>query len=108
VESSPVRIVMAEDFEPFRRFLCAALGKRQHLQVICEVSDGIEAVRQAEELQSDLILLDIGLPTMNGIKAARQIRILSPESKILFVSQESAPMWCERPSAPERWATLRN
>jgi len=53
------------------------------------VSDGLEAVLKAAELQPDLILLDIGLPGLNGIEAARQIRKLSHKSKILFVSQES-------------------
>ena len=54
------------------------------------MSDGLEAVQRAEELQPDLILLDIGLPGLNGIEAARRIRKLSPQSKILFVSQESS------------------
>jgi DNA-binding NarL/FixJ family response regulator len=66
------------------------LEKRSELQVICEVSDGMEAVQKAEELKPDLILLDIGLPKLNGIEAARQIRKLSPQSKIIFVSQESS------------------
>ena len=61
------------------------------MQVIGKVSDGLEAVHNAEELKPDLILLDIGLPTLNGIEAARQIRELAPESKIIFVSQESSP-----------------
>ena len=55
-----------------------------------EVGDGLEAVRKSEELQPDLIVLDIGLPTLNGIEAARRIRKLSPDSKILLISQESA------------------
>jgi DNA-binding response OmpR family regulator len=50
----------------------------------------IRPVQKAEELQPDLILLDIGLPTLSGIEAARRIRELSPESRILFVSQESS------------------
>jgi CheY-like chemotaxis protein len=58
--------------------------------VVGEVSDGFEAVRKAQELQPDLIMLDIGLPGLNGIEAARQIRRLSPKSKIVFVSQESS------------------
>lgn len=56
--------------------------------MICEVSDGLEAVQKAEELKPDLILLDVGLPTLNGIDAAREIRKLAPESKIIFLSQE--------------------
>jgi DNA-binding NarL/FixJ family response regulator len=54
------------------------------------VSDGAEAVRQAEKLKPQLILLDVGLPTPNGIEAARQIRALVPEFKIIFVTQESS------------------
>src|SRR5580693_4119390 len=87
---SSVRVLVVEDFEPFRRFVCSRVGDSSELQVICEVSDGLEAVQKAEELHPDLILLDIGLPNLNGIEAARRIRKLSPQSKILFVSQESS------------------
>jgi DNA-binding NarL/FixJ family response regulator len=83
-----LRVLLVEDFEPFRRFIRTTL--QTELQIIAEVSDGLEAVSKAEELQPDLILLDIGLPTLNGIEAARQIHLLSPQSKILFVSQESS------------------
>lgn len=85
-----IRILVVEDFAPFRRFIRSTLEKRPELQVICEVSDGLQAVQEAEELKPDLILLDIGLPTLNGIEAARQIRNLASESKIIFVSQESS------------------
>ena len=91
MDTSSVRVLLVEDFVPFRQFLSSTLGKRPEFQVICEVSDGLEAVRRAEELKPDLILLDIGLPGLNGIEAARQIRRLAPESKIIFVSQESSP-----------------
>jgi CheY-like chemotaxis protein len=60
------------------------------LQIVGETADGLEAVQKAEELQPDLVVLDIGLPSLNGIEAARRIRKFSPESKILFVSQESS------------------
>jgi DNA-binding NarL/FixJ family response regulator len=85
-----VRVLVVEDHEHFRRFICSTLEKAPELQVVGIVSDGPAAVQKAEELQPDLILLDIGLPTLNGIEAARRIRKLSPQSKILFVSQESS------------------
>jgi DNA-binding NarL/FixJ family response regulator len=85
-----VRILVVDDFEPFRRFVRSTLQEKTELQVIREVSDGLEAVQKAEELQPDLILLDIGLPTLNGIEAARRIRKLAPESKIVFLSMESS------------------
>jgi len=84
----PVRVLIVEDNAPFRRIICSTLEKRPELQIVCEVSDGLEAVQKAEKLQPDLILLDIGLPTLDGIEAARQIRELVPESKIIFFSQE--------------------
>jgi DNA-binding NarL/FixJ family response regulator len=83
-----VRILLVEDFEPFRRFIRSQLQPRLDLEVIAEASDGLEAVHLAEQLQPDLILMDIGLPTLNGIEVARQVCKLSPQSKILFVSQE--------------------
>ena len=85
-----IRVLVVEDFLPFRQFICSTLEKKGGLKIICEVSDGLEAVQKAEVLQPDLILLDIGLPTLNGIEAARQIRKLAPEAKIIFVSQESS------------------
>ena len=63
--------------ELFRRFICSTLGEGSELQIIGEASDGLEAVRKAEELHPDLILLDIGLPSLNGIEAARRIHKLS-------------------------------
>jgi DNA-binding NarL/FixJ family response regulator len=85
-----LRALLVEDFQPFRQFLSSALREVPGMQIVDEVSDGLKAIQQAERLHPDLILLDIGLPSLNGIEAARRIRKLSPESKILFVSQESS------------------
>src|SRR5580658_7903482 len=88
--SQVLRLLLVEDFEPFRQFIRSQLQPRLDLEVIAEASDGLEAVRVAEQLQPDLILLDIGLPKLNGIDAARRIRKLCPETKIVFLSQESS------------------
>jgi DNA-binding NarL/FixJ family response regulator len=87
---SAIRILVVDDYEDWRRRTRLLLQGRPELQIVCEASDGAEAIRKAEELRPDLILLDVGLPTMNGIEAARQIRKLSPNSKILFVSQDNS------------------
>jgi DNA-binding NarL/FixJ family response regulator len=90
LKASTIRVLLVDDFRPWFRVVFAILGKQSELEVIGEASDGLEAVQKAQELQPDLILLDIGLPNLNGIEAARLIRKLSPDSKILFVSQESS------------------
>ena len=85
-----VRVLLAEDYDEFRRHLRYTLLKDSQYEIVAEVSDGLEAVRQAEELQPDLVLLDLSLPTLNGMEAGRQIRRHSPNSKIVFLSQESS------------------
>jgi DNA-binding NarL/FixJ family response regulator len=82
-----VRILLADDFEPWRGFVASLLQKNPEWQIICEVSDGLEAVQKAKEFQPDLVVLDIGLPKLNGIEAALSIRKVAPESKILFASE---------------------
>ena len=87
MEEPCVTVLLVDDYEPFRRFVVTKLKAQPHLRILSEVSDGVEAVEKAKELQPDLILLDIGLPRLNGIAAARQIQHLSPKSKILFVTE---------------------
>ena len=89
LNSSPsaiVRILVADDVEPWRKLICSTLRERRQLRVVGEVTDGLEAVQKARDLQPDLILLDIGLPNLNGIEAARQISQVAPGSKILILT----------------------
>jgi DNA-binding NarL/FixJ family response regulator len=96
LETSSRRVLAVEDSEPFRKFVCSTLGNRPDLQIVGEVMDGLEAVQTAEKLHPDLIVLDIGLRSLNGIEVARRIRKLFPESKVLFVSQESSVDWSKK------------
>ena len=85
--ASTIRVLVVDDCESWRCFVSANLQKDLELRLVAEASDGLEAVQKAEELQPDLILLDLGLPKLNGIEAAGRIRRLSPESKIVFLSE---------------------
>lgn len=85
-----VRILVVDDNEPFRRFIASTLRDRKNFNVIGEACDGLEAVQRAEALQPDLILLDIGMPELNGLDAARQISKRAPNARIIFLTQESA------------------
>ena len=86
---SSIRVLVVDDYEPFRQFVCSRLESRPDLQVIGEAADGLEAVEKAQALKPDLILLDIGLPSLNGVEAAHRMSRIIPTSTILFVSQIS-------------------
>ncbi len=84
-----VRILVVDDFGPWRREVCAMLQRRPEFCVIAEVADGLEAVQEAHKLKPDLILLDVGLPSLTGLEVAKRIRQFNPDAKIIFLSQNS-------------------
>jgi DNA-binding response OmpR family regulator len=86
---SQVNILVAEDFAGFREVARRELERGEAFHVVT-VSDGLAAVQTAEELRPDLILLDIGLPALNGFAAAQRIHGFWPESRIVFWSQGSS------------------
>jgi len=91
VNGSQPKVIVVDDYEPWRSFVSSALIKHIESCVIREAKDGFEAVQFAAELQPDLVTLDLGLPGLNGIEAARQIREKSPNTKILFISENRSP-----------------
>ena len=81
-------ILLVDDFAPWRHYVSTALQKQPGFRIVDEASDGVEAVQKAQQRKPDLILIDVGLPILNGIEAARRIREVSPSSKILFLSAD--------------------
>lgn len=86
-----IRILVVEDNSFWQEIIVKKLQEQDNLQVIAVVADGLEAVHNAEELQPDLMLLDIGLPRLNGIEVAKRVRKMAPAVRIVFVSADPCP-----------------
>lgn len=82
-----ISVLVVDDFAQWRRLVSTALLGRLGLRTMAEAADGLDAVHKAEDLQPDLVVLDIGLPSLNGIEAARRIRGVSPKSKVVFLTE---------------------
>ncbi len=80
-------ILVVEDNESVRKKICERLTSQAGFKVICEAANGLEGVRNAEELQPDIVVLDISMPIFGGIEAAARIRRVAPKARIVFLSQ---------------------
>jgi DNA-binding NarL/FixJ family response regulator len=81
-------IMIVDDFLEWRLRLRSFLDLIPGFSIVAEADNGLDAVEKAAQLLPDVVLLDIGMPFMNGIEAAPQIRRVSPKSKIIFLTQE--------------------
>jgi DNA-binding NarL/FixJ family response regulator len=82
------RVLVVEDYKPFREVLCALVQRRTDVVIVGEATDGLHAIQQADALRPDVVMLDIGLPRLNGIEAAARIRTAVPNAKLMFVTNE--------------------
>ena len=89
--TSLTRVLLVDDYKPWHGFVSTLLAAESQFQIAGQAWDGLEAVQRAQDLRPDLVLLDIGLPSLNGIQAALRIRKVSPASRIVFVSQTRSP-----------------
>jgi DNA-binding NarL/FixJ family response regulator len=84
--SEPIRVLIADDQALFRRGLYVVLGTEEGIEVVAEAGNGEEAVAKAEEFAPDVVLMDVRMPKLNGIDAARTIRSIAPSTKILMLT----------------------
>jgi DNA-binding NarL/FixJ family response regulator len=80
------RVLVVDDYKPWRDCICSLLQTKPEFRVVAELADGLEAVQEVKDLKPDLVLLDIGLPTLNGLEVAERIRQVSPDSQIIFLT----------------------
>src|SRR5262249_49953275 len=83
-----IRILLADDFLPWHRIIQEIVRLETDLKIIAKVTDGVEAVEKAAQLQPDVVLLELRLPRMHGLRAAEQIQKCCAASKIVFLSNE--------------------
>ena len=87
---APFRVLVADDFIPWRLYVCQILQSHSlQWQIVGQASDGLEAVKQTAELHPDIVLLDVGMPSLDGIEAAKQIRKADRRTKILFLTMNN-------------------
>src|SRR5438045_9058921 len=80
------RILIADDHEVVRKGLMALLQAQPDWQVCGEAADGREAVDKAQQLKPDVVILDIGMPSLNGLEATRQILKINPQARVLILT----------------------
>jgi DNA-binding NarL/FixJ family response regulator len=88
-ESPTVSILVVEDFREWREEIRRILQARPHWKIVSEACDGPDAVQKVPDLRPDIVLLDLGLPTLSGIEAARIIRQRCPKSRIIVLTENT-------------------
>jgi two-component system, NarL family, response regulator LiaR len=87
--SASVHIILADDFAPWRARVRSFLQRKTEWKIVFEACDGLEAVQKTVELHPEVVLLDLSMPGLNGIEAAKRIRQLSPDSKIVILTENA-------------------
>jgi DNA-binding NarL/FixJ family response regulator len=88
--TTPYRIVIAEDHKILREGLKSLIAANPRMSIVDEAEDGYQALKVAEKVKPDLMLIDLSMPKMNGLDAIREIRQLSPDTKILVLTVHKA------------------
>jgi len=85
-----LRVLVVDDNESVRRSICQILRSQTDIEVVCEAVDGADAVGKVREHELDVVLLDITMPTMNGLEVAEIIKTEFPSVQVLIVSQHDS------------------
>jgi two-component system, NarL family, response regulator NreC len=92
----PFRIILAEDHQAFRKLLRLELTCIPDLEIIGEVDDGLQLLELLEQVQPDLVILDISMPRLGGLEAARRIKEQHGQVKVLFLTMHKSPAYVEQ------------
>ena len=87
---APLRVLVVDDHEIFRRALCHLLETQDDIDIVCEASHGADAIRFAREHRPDVVILDIAMPVMNGFEVALVLKNEFPDMQIVILSQSAS------------------
>lgn len=93
VNMKTIRILLADDNDGFRRALTLFLEQQEQVEIVGEAKDGVEAIEQAEKSRPDLVLMDLEMPGCDGFEATREIKLRSPQTKVVVLSMHGADIY---------------
>src|SRR3984893_7721321 len=91
IEMNNARLLIVDDHEIFRRGLRALLEPSSEWEICGEAVDGLDAVEQCKSLKPDIVVLDVSMPRLNGLEAARRIKKENPDPQIIIITQHDSP-----------------
>lgn len=84
--NDPIQVLVVEDYEMMRQLIRNILAAEDDIEIAGEATDGVEALELVQQLRPDVVIMDLALPRLGGIQVMQQIRILAPDTQVLFVS----------------------
>jgi DNA-binding NarL/FixJ family response regulator len=92
----PITVILADDHRIFRKGLKALLSEKAHIEVLAEADDGDEALKKATQLKPHIVIMDIGMPKMDGIEATRQIKERLPDTEVVILSMHAKKAYIDQ------------
>jgi DNA-binding NarL/FixJ family response regulator len=87
--SAHLRVLLADDFEPWRSHVRSFLQSNTEWEIVAETCDRLEAIHRTQTLYPDVVILDVSMPRLDGLQAARKIHQISPDCAIVFLTENS-------------------
>jgi DNA-binding NarL/FixJ family response regulator len=91
-----IKVILADDHRIFRKGLKSLLSEKAHIEVLAEADDGDETLRKASQYKPHIVIMDIGMPKMDGIEATRQIKERLPDTEVVILSMHAKKAYIDQ------------